>query len=77
MQGLSSSDNLRFLVKLSTKNSYIRVNIFYFDELHLLVKVSKEIIESVKCLQISFYTKGYSDFFLFWFMSCTAFSVFG
>ena len=34
---------LRFQVKLSIDNSYFRVSIFYFDELQLPIKFSKEI----------------------------------
>ena len=40
-QKVSSKNNLHFLVKPSTENSYFRVNIFYLDELQLPMKISK------------------------------------
>ena len=40
---VSLKKNLCFLVKLSTENRYLWVNIFYFCELQLSMKISKEI----------------------------------
>ena len=54
---VSSKNKLRFLVKLSTENSYFQVIIFYLDELQLPVKISQEINEGINCSQISFLQK--------------------
>ena len=52
---VSSKNNLRFPVKLSTENSSFQMNISYVNELQLPIKVSNEISQVVKCLQISLF----------------------
>ena len=59
-----SKNNLRFLVKLSTENSYFRVIIFYLDELQLPIKISEEINQGINYSQISFLQKSVRIFLI-------------
>ena len=52
------------MVKLSTENSYLKANIFYFDELRLPIKISEEISLGVKYSQIIFFHKRAFGFFV-------------
>ena len=74
-------NDLRFQLKFSAENSYFRVNIFYFDDHQLSMKISKEISYGVKYSQISLFTKEcFLSFNLllvkFWFTSFTVLFVF-
>ena len=60
---VSPKKKSRFQIKLTIENNCFRVNLSYFDELQLQIKISKEIIRGVKFSQIRFFTKGCSDFF--------------
>ena len=82
-QRVSLKNNLCLLIKLSKENSYVWVKRFYFHELKLAIKISKEISYCGKCSQISFFIKRCLDLFSFnlllmkfWFMSFTAFFCF-
>ena len=64
-QKVSSKNDLLFQLNVSKENSYFLVNIFYFHEHQLAMKISEEISYSFKCSQSSFFIKGCSNFYSF------------
>ena len=69
-QKVSSKNDLRFLVKLSTENSSFMVNVFYFDKLQLAIKISKRNQLKLHMFTNQLFHKRVFGFFLIQIIAC-------